>query len=73
MSFRLYDLAIEAIMKEKPYSHYDSGCDGICGECRSCRFHRPYWKYQSCVFKECPYSSVVLSTIRVSRFKDKGR
>ena len=36
-------LAFEALMKETPYNHYDSGCDGICPECRSCRFHRPYW------------------------------
>ena len=49
--------AFEALMKEVPgYNHYDSGCDGICPECRSCCFHRPYWKYQTCVFEECPYS-----------------
>ena len=34
--------AFEALMQETPYSHYDSGCDGICPECRSCQFHRPY-------------------------------
>ena len=48
--------AFEALMKEIPgHNHYDSGCDGICPECRSCCFHRPYWKYQTCVFEECPY------------------
>ena len=26
--------------------------------------HRPYWKYQTCVFEECPYSPVKLSTLR---------
>ena len=42
--------AFEALMKEVPgHNHYDSGCDGICPECRSCCFHRPYWKYQTCV------------------------
>ena len=47
--------AFEALMKEVPgFDHYDSGCDGICPECRSCRFHRPHWKYQSCVFDESP-------------------
>jgi hypothetical protein len=52
-------------MKEVPgHNHYDSGCDGICPECRSCCFHRPYWKYQTCVFEECPYSPVKLSTLR---------
>ena len=44
--------AFEALMKEVP------------GECRSCCFHRPYWKYQTCVFEECPYSPVKLSTLR---------
>ena len=57
--------AFEALMKEIPgHNHYDSGCDGICPECRSCCFHRPYWKYQTCVFEECPYSPVKLSTLR---------
>lgn len=56
--------AFEAMMKETPYSRYDSGCEGITPECRTCRFHRPHWKYQSCVFEECPYSSEKLSTRR---------
>ena len=57
-------LAFEALMKGTPYNHYDSGCDGICPECRSCCFHRPHWKYQSCVFEMCPYSPKALSTRR---------
>lgn len=57
--------AFEALMKEVPgHNHYDSGCDGICPECRSCCFHRPYWKYQTCVFEECPFSPAKLSTLR---------
>jgi hypothetical protein len=49
--------AFELLMKEKPNAdHYDSGSDGICAECRTCRFHRPYWIHQSSVFRECPYS-----------------
>ena len=57
--------AFELLMQEVPgFDHYDSGCDGICPECRSCRFHRPFWKYQSCVFEECPYSVKPLSTLR---------
>lgn len=57
--------AFEALMQDAPgFNHYDSGFDGICSECRSCRFHRPLWKYQSCVFAECPYSPVALSTRR---------
>jgi len=64
--------AFEALMKEVPgFDHYDSGCDGICPECRSCRFHRPHWKYQSCVFDECPYYPVKLSTRRTAQDEDK--
>ena len=46
--------AFDALMQETPYSHFDSGSEGITPECRTCRFHRPHWKYQSCVFAECP-------------------
>ena len=63
--------AFEAMMKETPYSRYDSGCEGITPECRTCRFHRPYWKYQSCVFEECPYSTNKLSTRRCQQDKEK--
>ena len=59
--------AFEVLMQETPYSHFDSGCDGICPECRSCQFHRPCWKYQSCVFDECPYYPVKLSTRRTAQ------
>lgn len=46
------------LMKSIPNTHhYDSGVDGICPECRTCRFHRPYWHDRSCVFEECPYES----------------
>lgn len=55
-------LAFEVLMQETPYSHFDSGCDGITPECRTCRFHRPHWKYQSCVFQFCPYSPIAIST-----------
>lgn len=60
-------VAFDILMKETPYDHFDSGCDGICPECRTCRFHRPYWKYQTCVFTQCPYSPVTLSTLRCQR------
>ena len=53
-----------ALMQETPHSHFDSGSEGIPPECRACRFHRPHWKYQSCAFEECPYSSEKLSTRR---------
>lgn len=50
------DIAFEMLMKGIPNAdHFDSGADGICPECRTCRFHRPYWHDRSCVFEECPY------------------
>lgn len=58
------EVAFEVLMQDTPYAKYDSGYDGITPECRSCRFHRPFWKYQSCVFEYCPYSSCGLSTRR---------
>ena len=40
--------ALELLMQTIPgFEHFDSGADGILPECRSCRFHRPQWKYQS--------------------------
>ena len=61
-------VAFDFLMKEVPnQDHYDSGQDGICSECRTCRFHRPFWKYQSCVFTECPYCVHPMSTIKTER------
>lgn len=57
--------ALELLMQTKPgFEHFDSGADGILPECRSCRFHRPFWKYQSCVFAECPYCCNPVSTLK---------
>ncbi len=57
-------IAFDSIMREKPNdAHYDSGYEGILPECRHCRYHRPFWKYQSCIFKECPYSTEHISTL----------
>ena len=57
------DFAFEMIMKETPCSSkFDSGCDGILPECRTCRFHRPYWHFETCVFEYCPYSEIPIST-----------
>ena len=61
--------ALELLMQTTPgFEHFDSGADGILPECRSCRFHRPFWKYQSCVFAECPYccNPVLPSKIKVA-------
>lgn len=60
--------AFDLLMKQTPGTdHYDSGYEGVCPECRSCRFHRPLWRYQSCVFTECPYCAYPLSTIKTEK------
>lgn len=67
--------ALELLMQTTPgFDHFDSGVDGILPECRSCRFHRPFWKYQSCVFAECPYCCNPVSTlIKQSGTSDAGK
>ena len=65
--------AFESLMKETPNSHYDSGYDGIYPECRSCRYHRPFWTNRSCVFKECPYSAPQRSTLHTAQEEGKKR
>ena len=48
--------AFELIMQQKPgFDRYQSGCAGDDEDCGTCRFYRPQWKYEFCVFKECPY------------------
>ena len=64
-------LAFEVLMQETPYSHFDSGCDGITPEYRTCRFHRPHWKYQSCVFQSCVFQFCPYSPIAISTRKEK--
>ena len=55
-------IAYASLMTQTDCDHYDSGYDGICSDCRECRFHRPLWSKQSCVFSSCPYSAEHLST-----------
>ena len=48
--------AFELLMQQKPgFDRYQSGCAGDDEACGTCRFYRPGWKYEFCVFKECPY------------------
>lgn len=61
-------IAVKVLMKHDPADHYDSGEDGILPECRSCQFHRPYALHQVCVFRTCPYSAVIVSTRRPTRW-----
>ena len=49
------DRAFERLMQEKPgFDHYDGGGANAPEDCGSCRFYRPDWKYQYCVYAECP-------------------
>ena len=50
------DQAFERLMQEKPgFDHYDGGGADAPEDCGTCRFYRPDWKYQFCVYAECPY------------------
>lgn len=50
------DRAFERLMQEKPgFDHYDGGGADAPEGCGTCRFYRPDWKYQFCVYAECPY------------------
>ena len=49
------DRAFEILMQGKPgFDRYENGCAEH-EDCNTCRFYRPRWKYQFCVFEECPY------------------
>ncbi len=63
------DIAFEILMFEHTPTRkiYDSGFDGILKECRSCYFHRPRWKYETCVFSFCPYSTSPVATRKIKR------
>ena len=46
----------EQLMQTRPGAdHFDSGEAGAPEDCGTCRFYRPHWKYQFCVYEECPY------------------
>ena len=50
------DRAFEQIMQTRPGAdHFDNGEAGAPEDCGTCRFYRPQWKYQFCVYAECPY------------------
>ena len=50
------DRAFEQLMQTRPGAdHFDSGEAGATEDCGTCRFYRPHWKYQFCVYEECPY------------------
>ena len=58
------DRAFERLMQEKPgFDHYDGGGANAPEDCGSCRFYRPDWKYQYCVYAECPYQPGKLTAL----------
>ena len=67
------DRAFERLMQEKPgFDHYDGGGANAPEDCSSCRFYRPDWKYQYCVYAECPYQPGKLTALAAVKFTVKG-
>lgn len=67
------DRVFERLMQEKPgFDHYDGGGANAPEDCGSCRFYRPDWKYQYCVYAECPYQPGKLTDLAAVKFTVKG-
>ena len=68
------DRAFESLMQGKPgFDHYDSGDAGAPEDCGDCRFYRPDWKYQFCMYAECPYQPGKLTALDGAvKFQVKG-
>ena len=67
------DRAFERLMQEKPgFDHYDGGGANAPEDCGSCHFYRPDWKYQYCVYAECPYQPGKLTALAAVKFTLKG-
>ena len=68
------DRAFEQLMQERPGAdHFDNGEAGAPEDCGTCRFYRPYWKYQFCVYAECPYQPGKLTALDgAEKFQVKG-
>ena len=65
--------AFERLMQEKPgFDHYDGGGADAPEDCGTCRFYRPDWKYQFCVYAECPYQPGKLTAYDAVTFRVKG-
>lgn len=58
------DRAFEMLMRSKPgFDRYENGCAEH-EDCNTCRFYRPRWKYQFCVYEECQYQPGKLTAIQ---------
>ena len=65
--------AFERLMQEKPgFDHYDGGGADAPEDCGTCCFYRPDWKYQFCVYAECPYQPGKLTALAAVKFTEKG-
>ena len=68
------DRAFEQLMQTRPGAdHFDNGEAGSLEDCGTCRFYRPHWKYQFCVYEECPYQPGKLTALDGAvKFQVKG-
>ena len=67
------DRAFEQLMQTRPGAdHFDSGEAGAPEDCGTCRFYRPHWKYQFCIYAECPYQPGKLTVFDTVKFQVKG-
>ena len=68
------DRAFEQLMQTRPGAdHFDNGEAGSPEDCGTCRFYRPHWKYQFCVYEECPYQPGKLTALDGAvKFQVKG-
>lgn len=68
------DRAFEQLMQERPGAdHFDNGEAGAPEDCCTCRFYRLHWKYQFCVYEECPYQPGKLTALDGAvKFQVKG-
>ena len=68
------DRVFEQLMQTRPGAdHFDSGEAGAPEDCGTCRFYRPHWKYQFCVYEECPYQPGKLTALDGAvKFQVKG-
>ena len=59
--------AFEMLMRGKPgFDRYENGGCADCEDCNTCHFYRPHWKYQFCVYAECPVTVLVHGFIQKS-------